>query len=91
MNTTLHPVIAQAINPFIPQQQITTNELNTAIRRWSRSKPLHNDISSVFAVLAAAVKQNGAMTDKCKSSVIDQLDELANEVDQDFVNQRDEA
>ena len=91
MNTTLHPVIAQALNPFIPQQQITTGELNTAIRRWSHSNPLHNEISSVFSVMAAAIHKNGAMTDKCRLSLIDQLDELANEVDQDFVNQRDEA
>ena len=91
MNATLHPVIAQALNPFIPQQQITTNELHTAIRRWSLSNPLHNDVSSVFAVMAIAINHNGAMTDKCRLSVIDQLDELINEVDQDFVNQREES
>ena len=77
MNATLHPVIAQALNPFMPQQQITTGELCTAIRRWSRSNPLHNEVSNVFAVMAAAIKQNGAMTDNCKYSVIDQLDESA--------------
>ena len=91
MNANLHPVIAQAINPFVRQQQITTDELCTAIRRWSRNNPLHNEVSSVFAVMAAAIKQNGAMTDKCRLSLIDQLDEMANEADQDFVNQRDEA
>lgn len=91
MNTNLHPVIAQALNPFIPQQQITTSELNTAIRRWSRSNPLHQEVSSVFFDLAAAMKENGALTDKCRLSVVDQLGEIANEVDQDFVNQRDEA
>ena len=74
-----------------PVPQATTGELCTTIRRWGRGNPLHSEVSSVFAVLAAAIKENGALTEKCKASLIDQLDEMSAEVDQDFCNQRAEA
>ena len=71
--------------------QATTGELCTAMRRWSRSTPLHSEVVTALAVMAAAIKQTGALTEKCKASLIDQLDEMSAEVDQDFCNQRAEA
>lgn len=69
----------------------TTGELCTAMRRWSRSTPLHSEICTALAVMAAAIKQTGALGEKCKRSLIDQLDEMSAEVDQDYCNQRAEA
>ena len=69
----------------------TTGELCTAMRRWSRSTPLHSEVCTALAVMAAAIKQTSALTEKCKRSLIDQLDEMSAEVDQDYCNQRAEA
>ena len=74
-----------------PVPKATTGELCTTLRRWGRGNPLHSEVSSVFAVMAAAIKQTGALTEKCKASLIDQLDEMTGEVEQDFCNQRAEA
>lgn len=74
-----------------PVPQVTTGELCTAMRRWSRSTPLHAEVITALAVMAAAIKQTGAISEKCKRSLIDQLDEMSAEVDQDYCNQRAEA
>lgn len=50
----------------------------------------HHDLSGMFANLAGAVRRNLGMSDKCQRSVIEQLDELADEIDQDLVNQQTE-
>ena len=80
----------QAIKP-LDVVVATTGELCTAMRRWSRSTPLHSEVCTALAVMAAAIKQTSALTEKCKRSLIDQLDEMSSEVEQDFVNQRAEA
>ena len=90
MNAALHPVFQQALAPFMPPTLASTSDTNTTIRRWGRGNPSHNEVSSVFAVMAAAIRQNGALTDKCRLSLMDQLYEMGSEVDQDLCNQRAE-
>jgi hypothetical protein len=50
----------------------------------------HHDLSGLIANLAGAVRGNLALSIKCRDSVIEQLDELADEVDQDLRNQQAE-
>ena len=82
MNAYMQPTIAQGT------PHTTIGAVCNAIR--SMRMPGHHDYSTVIAVLAASVKANGAMTDKCRTSIVDQLDEMADEIDQDLVNQRAE-
>lgn len=56
-----------------------------SIRDWRL--PDHHELSTVIAVLAAKVKDNGSLSDAVKTSVVEMLDELADEIDQDLVNQ----
>lgn len=57
-----------------------------AIRDWHL--PGHHELSTVLAVLAEKVKDNGSLSDAVKTSVVEMLDELADEIDQDLVNQQ---
>jgi len=50
----------------------------------------HNDLSGLLADLAGVVRKNGALSVRCRDSVIDQLDELMDEIDQDLRNQQAE-
>lgn len=50
----------------------------------------HHDLSSIVADLAGVVRKACGLSDKCRRSVIEQLDELADEIDQDLCNQRAE-
>lgn len=88
----LGATMTQALAPFM--QHLTppmgTLEFCAAMRRWSRSNPSHSELAGVLFLLASAAKTNGALSDKCKHSVVDQLQELANEVEQDAVNQQAE-
>ncbi len=52
--------------------------------------PGHHDLSAVFSVLAGVVRDNKALSDKCIRSVVEQMDELMDEIDQDLVNQQAE-
>lgn len=56
-----------------------------AIRDWHL--PGHHELSTVIAVLASKVKDSGALSDSVKTSAVEMLDELADEIDQDLVNQ----
>ena len=73
------------------QPRATTGDACASIRRWSRGNPLHSEVGSVFAVMASAIQANGSLSDKCRRSLMDQLDEMAGEVDQDLCNQRAEV
>jgi len=81
----------QAMPQFDAPLVATTKELRTSMRRWGRSSPNHDELAGVFFLMAEVVKQIGYLSDKCCASVVDQLQELANEVDQDEVNQRAES
>lgn len=65
---------------------MSENDVCNAIRDWHL--PGHHELSTVIAVLAAKVKDNGALGDAVKTSVVEMLDELADEIDQDLVNQQ---
>lgn len=49
----------------------------------------HHDLSLVVADLAGVVRKSVGLSDKCRRSVIEQLDELAEEIDQDLRNQQE--
>lgn len=49
--------------------------------------PRHNDFSQVLVVFASKLKDSGFLSEKAKRSIVEQLDELADEIDQDKVNQ----
>lgn len=49
--------------------------------------PRHSDFSQVLHVFASKLKESGFFSEKAKESVLDQLAELADEIDQDLVNQ----
>ena len=67
----------------------TTGMVCNAMHDWHL--PGHHDFSAVLSVYAGAVRKSGALSDKCRDSVIDQLHELMDEIDQDLVNQQGEA
>lgn len=52
--------------------------------------PGHDDLSTVFAVLAGVIRDNKALSLKCIKSVVEQMDELMDEIDQDLVSQQAE-
>ena len=92
MNARLHPIFQQALAPFVmTPPPVSTGYLLTTIDRWAPGEPSHIEIAGVLARLATAIKPSGYLTDKCRASVVDQLGELANEVDQDETNQRNES
>ena len=66
-----------------------TQDILNAIRYWCH--PSHNELSGMLATLAAKIKENGSLSEKCKASIIDQLDEMADEIDQDLINQKEES
>lgn len=63
----------------------TVNAVCNAIR--DMHMPRHNDFSQVLAVFASKLKDSGFLSEKAKRSIVEQLDELADEIDQDKVNQ----
>lgn len=63
----------------------TVNAVCNAIR--DMHMPRHNDFSQVIAVFASKLKDSGFLSEKAKRSIVEQLDELADEIDQDKVNQ----
>jgi hypothetical protein len=64
------------------------NTVCNSIREWRM--PCHEGLATVIAVLASKVKDNGSLSEKAKRSVVEQLDELADEIDQDKTNQEAE-
>jgi len=63
----------------------TVNAVCNAIR--DMHMPRHHDFSQVLAVFASKLKDSGYLSEKAKESILDQLAELADEIDQDLVNQ----
>lgn len=49
----------------------------------------HHDLSAIVADIAGAVRKSLALSDSCKRSAIEQLDELADEIDQDLRSQQE--
>ncbi len=68
---------------------LSAQEVANAIRNWHQ--PTHHELSMVIAGLAAKIKDMGGLTDSLTRSLVDQLDEMADEVDQDLVNQLEQA
>lgn len=64
----------------------TVNAVCNAIREMHM--PQHYDFSQVLAVFASKLKDSGFFSEKAKESILDQLAELADEIDQDLVNQQ---
>lgn len=67
----------------------STSDVCNKIREWRL--PDHHELSQVIVMLAAKIKDNGALSEKCKASIVDQLDEIADEIDQDLVNQQEQT
>ena len=63
----------------------THGELCNAIRAWKN--PDHMELSTVLAVLSGKVHSMGCLTDRVSREIIESLDDLADLVDQDMVNQ----
>jgi hypothetical protein len=68
---------------------MTADQAATAIREVQHAMP--HDLSMLCAVLAAKINENGALSDLCRKSVIEQLDEIADEIDADFSQQMEQA
>jgi hypothetical protein len=64
---------------------MTANQTANAIRAMQHAMP--HDLSMLCAVLAAKINENGALSDRCRKSVIEQLDEVADEIDADYAAQ----
>jgi len=63
-----------------------SNEVCNAIRAWEN--PSHMELSTVLAVLSGKVFHDAnCLTDKVSREIIESLDDLADLVDQDKVNQ----
>ena len=63
----------------------TVNAVCNAIR--DMHMPRHHDFSQVLAVFASKLKDSGFLSERAKESILDQLAEMADEIDQDMVNQ----
>ena len=74
-------------NPMLSTPHTTVNGACNAIR--DMYMPGHHDFSQVLAVFASKLKDSGFLSEKAKRSVIEQLDKLADEIDQDLVNQKE--
>lgn len=90
--SALHPAEARAIasaftrgNPMRPRK-VSANELCNSIRDLVTLS--HTEIVQIVCVLAGHIKdgQHG-LTDSCVRAVVDSLDDVVENVDQDFVNQ----
>jgi hypothetical protein len=66
---------------------MTADQAATAIREVQHAG--HFDLSMICAVLAAKINENGALSDRCRKSVIEQLDEIADEIDADYRKQKE--
>lgn len=53
--------------------------------------PRHHDFSQVLAVFASKLKDGGFLSEKARESILDQLAELADEIDRDEANQKARA
>jgi len=60
-----------------------------AIRSMIYSSP--HELSMVISVLAGKINENGALSDRCRKSVIEQLDEISDEIDADYAQQMEQA
>ena len=62
-----------------------------AIAIRSMLYPSPKELSMVVSVLAAKILENGALSDLCRKSVIEQLDEIADEIDADYAQQMEQT
>jgi hypothetical protein len=53
--------------------------------------PMPRELSTIIAVLAVKINENGALSDRCRKSVIEQLDEISDEIDADYEKQKAES
>lgn len=65
----------------------STSTVCNAMHDWYL--PGHNDLAAVLAVYAGVIRKS-ALSNKCRDSVIDQLHELMDQIDQDLANQKAE-
>ena len=91
MNARQHAFAADAAaftsgNPMkFGTPHTTVSAVCNAIR--DMHMPGHHDFSQVLAVFASKLKDSGVFTEKAQDSILDQLAELADEIDQDKTNQ----
>lgn len=92
MNPDLRPPIAQALAPYATvQRPVSTTDLCKYFRAWADTLPNHRDLSAVLTAMTWPIAMHGSLTDKCAKSLNDQLMEMAGEVEQDEVNQREQV
>ena len=91
--SALHPVIAQALSPFMPPKvrppRTTSSDVCRSMRECSPMS--HEDSVRILTNLSAEILKPCALTDKCTASVIDRLDSVVDVIEQDKVNQEIEA
>lgn len=63
-----------------------TAVVQTAIRSVRNAS--HQDITGVLFQVSAMVKNSGALSESCKSLLVDGLDDFADHVDDDLVSQQ---
>jgi hypothetical protein len=68
---------------------MTTDQAATAIREVQHAMP--HDLSMIVSVLSAKILENSALSDRCRKSVIEQLDEIADEIDADYAAQKEQS
>jgi hypothetical protein len=68
---------------------IAAHQAATAIREMQNAMP--HDLSMICAVLAAKINENGVLSDRCRKSVAEQLDEVSDEIDADYSQQMEQA
>jgi len=64
-----------------------TSAEGAAIAIRSMLYPSPEELSMIIAVLAVKINENGALSDGCRESVIEQLDEIADEIDAEQMEQ----
>lgn len=66
-------------------RKLTPEEVATAVRTMSDAS--HHELSMLIAVLTQQIHDNASLSDSCRRAVVEQLDEIADEIDADLVNQ----
>jgi hypothetical protein len=70
-------------------KSLTPDQAATALRYMKHAMP--HDLSMIVSVVAAKINENGALSDRCRKSVIEQLDEISDEIDADYEKQKAES
>jgi len=74
-----------------PIQRVPTSAERAANVIRSMQNAMPHDLSMLCSVLATKINENGALSDGCRKSVIEQLDEVADEIDADYAAQMEQA